>query len=127
MNHVTLTGNLVEDPVRREYTNRNDDRRSYTTLRIGNNERVGERDFFNGFFDVTVYGQQAKHVLESYKKGERIVVTGRLNQYTYDREDGSKGSATRIVAAAVARSTEFQAVASPTTDEPTEEATPEKL
>ena len=104
MNAITLTGNIVEDPTKVEYGN---DGKFLANFRIGNNELVSGESVSNGFFDVTVFGPQALNVMATLKKGERVVVTGRLQHTTFDRPDGGKGSRTKLVAAAVALSLEF--------------------
>lgn len=106
MNTLTITGNLTEDPQKVEYG----DKQVLANIRIGNNERVGEESVLNGFFDVTVFGATALNVLDSLKKGDQIVVVGRINQTTFEREDGSKGSRTKIVAQVVAVPLTFGAV-----------------
>lgn len=104
MNAITLTGNIVEDPTKVEYGN---DGKVLANFRIGNNELVAGESVSNGFFDVTVFGPQALNVLKTLKKGERVIVTGRLQHTTFERPDGGKGSRTKLVAAAVALSLEF--------------------
>lgn len=104
MNGVTLTGNVVETPTKVEY---GEDKKVLANFRLGNNELVAGESVSNGFFDVTVFGPQAEHVLKSLSKGERVVVTGRLQHTTFERPDGTKGSRTKLVAAAVGLSLEF--------------------
>ena len=104
MNSITLTGNVVEDPTKVEY---GDAKKVLANFRLGNNELVAGESVSNGFFDVTVFGPQALNVLKTLKKGERVVVTGRLQHTTFERPDGGKGSRTKLVAAAVALSLEF--------------------
>ena len=94
MNISTLTGNLVDDPQKVEYG----DKQVLVNFRIGNNEQVGGESVLNGFFDVTAFGATAVNVLASLKKGDQAIVIGRWNQTTFDREDGTKGSRTKLVA-----------------------------
>lgn len=109
MNAITLTGNLVADPERVEYTTK-DGARSLVNFRMGNNELVNGESVSNGFFDVTVFGPQAAHVLGSFKKGDRLMVTGRLEHSIYERQDGSKGGRTKMVASEVGASLAFNTV-----------------
>lgn len=120
-NSITLTGNLVDEPELVAYG----DGQTLANLRIANNERVGEENRLNGYFDITVFGPQAKNVVASLHKGERIVATGRINQTVFEREDGSKGSRTKLVAQAIGLSLEFAGAvrtaspaAEPSTTEP---------
>ena len=42
------------------------------------------------FVDCTVFGKQAAFVAKYFKKGDGIVVEGRLESDTYDAKDGTK-------------------------------------
>ena len=111
MNAITITGNVVADPEAREYTRDGDSKGgTLANFRIGNNELVNGTSVSNGFFDVTVFGSQAANVLASVKKGDRLVVSGRLQHSTYEREDGKTGGRTKLVAMAVGHSLEFTPV-----------------
>ena len=103
MNAITLTGNLVADPEKVELSNDT----VLVNFRIGNSEYVNGESKDNGFFDVTVFGQQAEQVLDRLKKGARIIVTGRLQHRTYERADGTRGGRTSLVATAIGASLEF--------------------
>ncbi len=105
MNALTLTGNLVADPEKG--TNTGDT--IIANFRIGNSEYAGpDRDpYDNGFHDVTVFGDQAVNVLDKLSKGQRVIVSGRIQHRTFEREDGSKGPRITLVAQAVGISLEF--------------------
>jgi len=103
MNAIAITGNVVSDPESHAYG----DGQTLARLRIGNNELVNGESVSNGFFDITVFGPQAKHVLQSLKKGDRVVVAARLSHSTYEKEDGTKGGRTRLIANAIGASLEF--------------------
>lgn len=109
MNAITLTGNVVS--VNELVDNGG---KTLVEFRMANNERVGQENVLNGYFDVVVFGPQAVRVAEILHKGERVVVTGRINHRTYKVEDAQTGesrtgSRTNIVAMAVALSLEFDA------------------
>lgn len=91
-NSVTLIGNLVDDPelrftpsgvamakirfaVNRRYQDRN-------------NEWQEETSFFGG----TCWRDMAENVAESLQKGMRVIVTGRLEQRSWETQDGDKRS-----------------------------------
>lgn len=111
MNAISITGNLVSKPTK--VTTKSGS--VLCNFRIGNNELVKGESVSNGFFDVVVFGPQAENVLTVLKKGERVLVSGRLQHSTYDRPDGSKGGRTQLVAAAVALSLEFAPAKRPKT------------
>ncbi len=105
MNAIVISGNLTEDPEKVKY---GENKNFLVNFRIGNNEYVNGKSVSNGFFDITVFGEQGKYVLKSFKKGERVVVSGRLQHTTYDKDDGSKGGRIRIIANEVGLSTLFE-------------------
>lgn len=109
MNTITVTGNVVENPEARDYG----DSRTLASFRIGNNEMVNGNTISNGFFDITVFGPQAQRVLNNVKKGDRLLVAGRLQHTTFERPDGSRGGRVRLIAQVVAASMEFEDVAVP--------------
>lgn len=106
MNSLTLSGNITADPELRTGASGV----KFATFSVANNELVNGERKLNGFFDITAFGQQAEHIAAGLKKGDRVVVTGRLQQRTFEREDGSTGRRVGIVAEAVASSLEFNAV-----------------
>jgi single-strand DNA-binding protein len=91
-NSVTLIGNLVDDPelrftpsgvamarVRFAVNRRYQDR---------NNEWQEETSFFGG----TCWREMAENVAESLQKGTRVIVTGRLEQRSWETSEGEKRS-----------------------------------
>ena len=91
-NSVTLIGNLVDDPelrftpsgvamakVRFAVSRRYQDK---------NNEWQEETSFFGG----SCWRDMAENVAESLQKGMRIIVTGRLEQRTWETQEGDKRS-----------------------------------
>lgn len=95
-NSVTLVGNLVEDPelrftasgvamaririaVSRRYRDRND-------------EWQEETSFFGG----TCWREVAENVAESLSKGDRVFITGRLEQRNWETNEGEKRSVVEV-------------------------------
>jgi single-strand DNA-binding protein len=95
-NSVTLVGNLVEDPelrftasgvamarirmaVNRRYRDRN-------------NEWQEETSFFGG----TCWRDVAENVAESLSKGDRVFITGRLEQRSWETNEGDKRSVVEV-------------------------------
>jgi single stranded DNA-binding protein len=67
--------------------------------------RKQERDALKGsstgdtsFVRVNVWRGQAEHLADSLAKGDRVMVTGRLRQRSWETPDGDKGSVTEIEA-----------------------------
>jgi single-strand DNA-binding protein len=49
------------------------------------------------FFDVTVWGDLAEHVSASLEKGDRVLVSGKLEQQKWETPEGDKRSKVVIV------------------------------
>jgi single-strand DNA-binding protein len=103
-NTVTIVGNVTRDPELRYLT-------SGTALAsfgvAWNNrykDRNGDQVEDTSFFDVTCWRDLADHVAESISKGDRVIIFGRLDQRSWETQDGEKRSKVEIVADDVAPS-----------------------
>jgi single-strand DNA-binding protein len=103
-NHTTIVGNLVEDPEVR-FTNTGI---AVTNLRVAVTQRVQHdgqwRDGDTSFFKVNVWRGQAENLAESLTKGDRVMVTGRLRQRSWETPEGEKRSVAEIEAEEVGAS-----------------------
>jgi single-strand DNA-binding protein len=105
-NHTTLVGNLVEDPEVR-FTNTGI---AVTNLRVAVTQRVQQdgqwRDGDTSFFkvNVNVWRGQAENLADSLTKGDRVMVTGRLRQRSWETPEGEKRSVTELEAEEVGAS-----------------------
>ena len=107
INNLTITGNLTRD-VELKFTQGG---RSVATIGIANNRRYqvnGEWTEEVSFFNVTIWGPQAEKVAAWATKGTAVVVTGRLQQRSYDNKEGNKVSVVEIVADVVSPDPTFQ-------------------
>jgi single-strand DNA-binding protein len=97
-NSVTVVGNLTRDPELR-FTPSG---APITTFGIAVNRRYqvnGEWQEQTSFFNVTCWRDLAHNVSESLEKGSRCIVSGRLEQRSWeDRETHEKRSVVEIVA-----------------------------
>lgn len=59
----------------------------------------GVKDTF--FIDVEAWDMVADRIYETCKKGDRIAISGHLEQAKFTRKDGSKGSIIKIVISGV--------------------------
>ena len=105
--HVTLTGNLTDDPELRFTPNGN----PVATFRLAVTARVKDgdswRDGETSFFRVNVWRDLAEHVAESLSKGDRAVVVGRLKLRSWETPEGEKRSVTEVEADEVGVSLKF--------------------
>ena len=106
-NHTTIVGNLVDDPELR-FTNTGT---AVANMRVAVTQRIqqdGEwRDGDTSFLRVNVWRGQAEHLADSLAKGDRVMVTGRLRQRTWETPEGEKRSVTEIEADEVGASLKF--------------------
>jgi single-strand DNA-binding protein len=89
--NMTISGNLVDDPVLR-YTSSG---AAVANFRVASTPRYKDQDgnWKDGdalFLSVNVWRQHAENVAESLVKGQRVIVSGRLRQRSYEAQDGSK-------------------------------------
>lgn len=94
---VTVIGNLTSDPdVKTTKT-------GSSVLKVGiavNRRWKNKQDEWEeevSFFDVNAWGELADNVAASLSKGSRVVVTGRLEQQSWEKE-GQKQSKVVLVA-----------------------------
>ena len=104
-NAVTVVGNLTRDPELR-YTPSG---ASNTRFGVAVNRRWMDRNTnewqeATSFFDVVCWREMAENVAESIGKGTRVVVTGRLEQRSWETEQGEKRSVVEVVADEIAPS-----------------------
>ena len=104
-NTVNIVGNVTRDPELR-FTPSGQAVASFGVAvnRRWQNRQTQEWEEAVSFFDVTCWGQLAENVAESIQKGTRVVVDGRLDQRSWETEQGDKRSKVEIVADEVAPS-----------------------
>ena len=107
-NTTTITGNLTREPEIR-YTR---DGQATTQLGVAVNRSWLDRNTqewqeSTSFFDVTCWRELAENVALSLTKGMRVVVTGRLEQRTWETEEGDRRAKVEITADEVGPSLRF--------------------
>lgn len=94
--NITLIGNLVDDPELR-FTPSGV---AMAKIRIAVNRRwrdqSGEWQENTSFFTGTIWREQAEQAAESLQKGARVIVTGRLEQRSWENEQGEKRSVVEV-------------------------------
>ncbi len=94
---VTVVGNLTRDPELR-FTAAG---RAIATLGIAVSRRYqvnNEWQEQTSFFNVVCWAQLGENAAASLTKGTRVIVTGRLEQRSYETQDGDKKNVVEIVA-----------------------------
>ena len=96
-NTVTLVGNLTKDPDLRYTTSG----RGVAAFGLAVNRRYqqnGEWQEQTSFFNIVAWGDLGEHVSASLSKGDRAIVTGRLEQRSYETKEGEKRNVTEVIA-----------------------------
>lgn len=96
-NTVTVVGTLTRDPELR-FTQ---GAQGVATIGIAVNRRYQRNNEWvedTSFFNVTAWGSLAENAASSLSKGSRIIVTGRMQQRSYETQAGEKRSVVEIVA-----------------------------
>jgi single-strand DNA-binding protein len=98
-NTVTLTGNITRDPELR-FTPSGQATASFglAVNRRWQNRQSGEWEEATSFFDVVCWREMAENASESLQRGARIIVTGRLEQRTWETAEGEKRSKIEVIA-----------------------------
>jgi len=104
-NTVTLVGNVTRDPEIR-YTPSGQTVATFglAVNRRWQNKATNEWEEQVSFFDVKCWSQMAENVAESVPRGTRVIVTGRLEQRSWETDNGEKRSKVEVVADEIAPS-----------------------
>jgi single-strand DNA-binding protein len=107
-NHTSIVGNLAADPELR-FTNTGT---PVANLRVAVTQRIQEkdgtwRDGETSFHKVNVWRDQAQNLTDSLAKGDRVMVTGRLRQRSWETPEGERRTSTEIDADEVGASLKF--------------------
>lgn len=92
MNKTILMGRLVNDPLV-SYTQTTN--KMVVTFRIAVNRRMQEgTDFFN----VVAWNKTGEFVSKYFKKGQQVLIMGRLQNRDYETKDNQKRYITEVIA-----------------------------
>lgn len=87
---VTIVGNLTKDPEEKDYgSNKN-----VTKLRVACSDRykteTGEwKSADTAYYNVSAWRGLGKTILNTFKKGDKIIVHGKMKYTEFKREDGT--------------------------------------
>ena len=93
LNLVVLAGRLVADPKLRELPSGAPVANFSVAVNRTTRKKDGSfEDALEGYFDCQVFDGLALSVMESFKKGAPVQLSGTLLQKTYESNDGNKVS-----------------------------------
>jgi single-strand DNA-binding protein len=98
LNHAQVVGNVTRDPELRQTPNGD----SVVSFGIATNfswkSRDGQDQEKTEFHNIVAWGDLAKSIAESVKKGRKMYIAGRLQTRSWETPDGQKRYATEIIA-----------------------------
>jgi single-strand DNA-binding protein len=98
-NSVTLVGNITRDPeLRFTNTGQANVRFGLAVNRRWQNRQTQEWEEATSFFDVVCWREMAENVSETLTRGARVIVNGRLEQRSWETQDGDKRSKVEVIA-----------------------------
>lgn len=98
-NNITLVGNITRDPELR-FTASGQATATFglAVNRRWQNRQTSDWEEATSFFDVVCWREMAENACESLTRGSRVIVTGRLEQRSWETQDGDKRSKIEVVA-----------------------------
>jgi single-strand DNA-binding protein len=96
--HVTLVGNLTRDPELRQTPSGKSVCQLGVAVGSSYKDAAGEWVEKSSFFDVVVWGAQGENCARYLAKGNQVAVDGRLDQRSWEAQDGAKRSKVEIIA-----------------------------
>ena len=109
---VTIIGNLVDDPELR-FTPSG---QAVSNFRVASTPRTFDKqsnEWKDGeatFLSCSAWRQMAENVAESLRKGDRVIVNGRMKQRTYEHSSGEKRTVMEIDVEEIGPSLKFRYV-----------------
>lgn len=98
-NTVELIGNITRDPELR-FTPSGAAVATFglAVNRRWRNQQTNDWEEQTSFFDIVCWREMAENVAESLTKGSRVIVTGRLDQRSWETDQGDKRTKVEVVA-----------------------------
>ena len=107
MSTLSIAGNLTRDPELRNVSGG----RTVVSFSVAENRRWADKSGATQeavtYLDVTAWGTMADHVAKSLHTGDRVLVTGRLEQRSWEGSDGARHTKHELVATEVAASLRY--------------------
>ena len=85
-NQIVIHGYLGRDPELKEYKNARGEKNNLVNFSVGVSRDMGDE---TDWFDVTFFGRRAEVIDKFFSKGSQIIVTGRMQSDTVEK-DGKK-------------------------------------
>lgn len=96
MNKIVIIGNLCKN-IELRYTTSNIPVLQ-NTVAVKNDFKNADGEYDSEFINIVVWRQTAEFLNNYAAKGSKVLVEGRLTTRSYDKQDGTKGYVTEVVA-----------------------------
>ena len=99
-NLVILKGRLTREPEIR-FTQTNNTKVAAFSLAVNRKFKNAEGEYEADFFNCTAFGNSAEFIEKYFKKGQEALIEGRIQNRSWDDENGQKHFATDIIVEAI--------------------------
>ncbi len=96
INRVILIGRMVKDPELR-YTQSGSSVANFSIANTRTYSVSGEKKEYTSFFNCIAWGKLGEAIAQYCKKGQRLGIEGRLQQRSWDDQNGQKRSSVEVV------------------------------
>lgn len=96
MNKIIISGRLTRDPEIK-FTQTTNKKIASISVAVRRNFKNSEGNYDSDFFNCSAFGGQAEFLEKYFKKGQEILLSGRLQNRSWETESGEKRYATDIV------------------------------
>lgn len=83
MNRIILSGNICKDVETKYY---NDRKYSKNTIAVRRDYKNSEGNYDSDFYNFTIWGQQAEFFGNYAKKGDKILICGKIMNNNYEKD-----------------------------------------
>lgn len=108
-NQISVVGNMTREPELR-FTQNGSGICNFGVASSRRFKRGDEWEEQTTFFNVTAWGELGEHIAESLPKGTRVIVVGRMDQRSYETQDGEKRTVMDLTADSVGAELRFATV-----------------
>lgn len=95
MNKYIAVGHICKD-IEVRYTS-NQKPVISNSIAVRNDFKNSKGEYDSEFVNIVVWNSQAEYLSKYAKKGDKVLIEGRLTNRSYDKTDGTKGYVTEII------------------------------
>lgn len=96
MNHVTIKGRITHD-IENKVAQSNNMQVARFSVAVRDDYKQQDGSYNTQFFNCVAFGKTAGFLQQYFKKGQEILLSGRLQNRQWETDSGEKRSATDII------------------------------